>query len=64
MTKLNKKKKKEYDKNRISEIKNVGKKLWSTLNEIMGRKLNTSISFIQSEGAFITKPHDTADHLL
>lgn len=62
VTWLNTKKKKDYYKHRINEAKNDGKKLWSTLNEIMGRKSNTPISFIQSEGKYITKPDDIANH--
>lgn len=62
VTKLNKSKKKEYYKQRISEVKNDGKKLWTTMNEIMGRKSSTSSSFIQSDGVFITKPYEIANY--
>jgi hypothetical protein len=36
------------------------KKLWSTLNEILGKKANSAPSFIESDGSFITKPIDIA----
>lgn len=63
VTKLNRQKKKVHYIQRISDVKNDGKKLWSTLNEVMGRKSKTVISFIQSgDGAFITKPLDIANH--
>ena len=32
----------------------------STLNEMMGRKTNSTPSFIKSDGLFITKPFDVA----
>jgi len=35
VTKINKRKKKEYYKNRIDSVKHDGKKLWHILNEIM-----------------------------
>jgi hypothetical protein len=38
----------------------MGKKLWSTLNEVMGRMTNSTPSFIESDGLFITKPFDVA----
>ena len=60
VTKLNKKKKKLYYEAKIKYIKNDGKKLWSTLSEIMGRKTNSTPSFIESDGFFITKPFDIA----
>jgi hypothetical protein len=40
-------------------IKNDSKKkLWSTLNEMLGKKANSAPSFIESDGSFITKPTD------
>ena len=53
VTKLNKKKKLNYETN-INEIKNDSKKLWSTLNEILGKKANSS--------PFITKPTDISNY--
>ena len=55
--KLNQIKKKDYQKQKITYVKNDRKKLWTTMNDIMGRKSKTSISFIHSDGAFITKPY-------
>jgi hypothetical protein len=40
----------------------IGKKHWSTLNEIMGRKTNSTPSFIESDVLFITKPFDVANY--
>ena len=42
--------------------KNDSKKLWSTLNEILGKKANSAPSFIESDGSFITKPADIANY--
>ena len=58
VTKLNKKKKKSYYQTKINYIKHNVKKLWSTLNDIMGRKPNSPPSFIEVDGSFITKPFD------
>ena len=46
----------------ISDSKNDGKKLWKILNNIMGRNSNMHPSFIETEGKFITKPADIANH--
>lgn len=62
ITKLNKKKKKLYYEN-IINIKHDSKKMWNILNDIMGRKSKSTPSFLKSEGHFITKPLDIADHL-
>ena len=40
----------------------MDKKLWSTLNEIMGRKTNSTQPFIESDGLFIKKPFDVANY--
>ena len=63
VTKVNRKKKSRYYQNRINEIKNDGKKLWKTLNDIMGRSGDNSPSFLESDGTFIRKPHDIANYL-
>lgn len=62
VTKLNRKKKKTYHETKINNIKHDGKKLWSALNEIMGRKSNSTPSSIESNGSFITKPSDIANY--
>ena len=54
VTNLNKGKKKEFYQHKIV----MGKTLWRTLNAIMGRNLNMSPSFVESEGICITKTHD------
>jgi hypothetical protein len=53
VTKLNKKKKLYYE-TKINYIKNDNKNLWSTLNEVLGKKANSAPSFIQSDASFIT----------
>lgn len=62
VTKLNKAKKKEYYKQRISNAKHDGKQLWNTLNEIMGRNKNGCAPFVEANGEFLTKPVDIANH--
>lgn len=61
-TKLNRKKKKLYYESRLNDIKHDGKKLWSTLNDIMGRNSSPTPSFIEVEGSFITKPVEIANY--
>ena len=43
VTKLNKKKNKLHYETKINEIKNISKKLWSALNEILGKKSQTQL---------------------
>jgi hypothetical protein len=62
VTKRNKKEKKLYYEAKINDIKNGGNKLWSSLNEIMGRKTNSTPSLIKSDGILITKPFDVANY--
>lgn len=63
VTKLNKQKKRLYYQSRIEEIKYDGKKLWTTLNQIMGReKKGKTPAFIESGEGFITKPQEIADY--
>lgn len=62
VTKLNKTKKREHYRKRICDVKYDGKKLWNVLNEIMGRKKNVCASFVESDGNFLTKPHDIANY--
>jgi hypothetical protein len=38
------------------------KKHWSTLNEIMGRKTNSTPFFIKSDGLFVTKTFDISNY--
>ena len=62
VTKLNRQKKKVYYQNKIQERKNDGNRLWKTLNEIMGKAKNATLSFIEVNGFFLTKPKDIANH--
>jgi hypothetical protein len=62
LTKLNKKKKKLYYKTKIHSIKIDSKKLWSTLNDILGKKTNSAPAFIESDGSFIPKPTDITNY--
>jgi hypothetical protein len=41
---------------------NCIKKLWSNLNEVLGKKANSAPSLIESDGLFITTPTDTANY--
>jgi hypothetical protein len=59
VTILNKKKTLHYQP-KINDIKTNSWKLWSTLNDIWGKKANSAQSFIESDGSFIRKPTDIA----
>lgn len=63
VTKLNKKKKKVYYENKINEIKNDSRKVWSTLNSLMGKSHRSTPSFLETEGHFLTKPTEIANYL-
>ena len=62
-TKLNIKKKKTHHEKVFNNIKHDSKKLWNTLNNIMGRKSRSIPSFLESEGLIITRPSDVAEHI-
>ena len=51
-----------YYETNINNIKHDGKKLWGTLDDIMGRKSNSTPSFTESDGFFIIKPLDIANN--
>lgn len=53
VTKLNQKKKKQHYVIQLSRKINDGKKLWSTLNDIMGRHISLQPHFMESGGTFI-----------
>jgi hypothetical protein len=40
----------------------IEKNQWNTLNEIMGRKTNSTPYFIESEGSFIKKMFDIGNY--
>ena len=63
VTKLNQRKNKQYYALQLTRTKNDPKKLWSMLNDIMGRKTSPQPTFIESGGIFITKPKEIADYL-
>lgn len=63
VTKLNIKKKKLYYENRIHKIKNDSRKVWSTLNSLMGKNHRSTPSFLETEGHFLTKPTEIANYL-
>ena len=63
MTKINGQKKKNYYQLKFEESKGDSKKLWRTLNEVIGRdKMSKSPSFIESNGEFITKPIERGNY--
>lgn len=62
VTKLNRSMKKEYYMQRINAVKQDGKELWKTFNEIMGRRTTGGASFVESEGMFLAKPSDIANY--
>ena len=63
MTKLKKNIKKLHYETKINYIKNYSKKLWSTLNDILGWGWGELFfSFIELDGSFITKSTDIANY--
>ena len=62
VTKMNRKKKKCYYQTRINEVRTDSKQLWKTFNNALGRGSNRASSFIEVDGAFITKPFDIAQY--
>ena len=63
VTKLNETKKRNYFKNRLENAKLDSKKIWNTLNELTGRKVNQTPSYLEAEGHFLTRPLDIANYL-
>lgn len=63
VTKLNKRKKKQYYDNIIHETKHDSKRLWSILNHLVKGKTKSTPSYLETEGGFLTKSKDIANHL-
>lgn len=63
VTKLNKIKKRKYYQNKIVCAKLDSRKIWNTLNEVMGRKGRSTPHFLEGDGQFFTKPCDIANYL-
>ena len=63
VTKLNKLKKRKYYQNKIVCAKLDSRKIWTTLNEVMGRKGGSTPRFLEGDGQFFTKPCDIANYL-
>ncbi len=63
VTKLNRMKKKLYYENRITGSKNDNKKVWKTLNELMGENSQQTPSFLEVDGSFFTRPSYIANYL-
>lgn len=63
VTSLNKRKNKLYYENMIKNINNDSKKMWSVLNDVMGRRRKVTPPYVEKEGLFLTKPADIANHI-
>lgn len=63
VTKLNKIKKRKYYQNKIVCAKLDSRKIWTTLNEVMGRKGGSTPHILEGDGQFFTKPCDIANYL-
>ena len=64
VTKLNRRRKKEYYDNIVQEMKHDSKRrLWSTLNVLVKGHTKSSPSYLETGGEFLTKPKDIANHL-
>ena len=62
LTKLNRRRKKEYYDNIVQEMKHDSKRLWSTLNVLVKGHTKSSPSYLETGGEFLTKPKDIANH--
>lgn len=63
VTKLNRRKKKEYYGNVVQEIKHDSKRLWRTLNLLVKGNTKSLTCYLETGGEFLTKPKDIAKHL-
>lgn len=62
VTQLNRDKKKMYYRNRINTSDNDPKKLWRTINDLLGRNSNFTPFFKKIERRFMTRPNDIANY--
>uniref|UniRef100_A0A3B3CXC8 Reverse transcriptase domain-containing protein n=1 Tax=Oryzias melastigma TaxID=30732 RepID=A0A3B3CXC8_ORYME len=62
VTKMNRQKKKQYYQTKFKQCSNNSKHLWSTINTLLGRCKGNEKSFIEVDGAFITKPSEIANY--
>ena len=58
----NKKKKRTYYENKINTVGNDKKKMWSVVNDMLGRKPASSPAYIETDGTFLTKPDQIANY--
>lgn len=63
VTKLNLKKKRAYLTSQLSKFSSDGKKIWKTLNSMLGNKTPSQPTFMENDGTFITDPIKIANHL-
>ena len=61
VTKVNRYKKKAYYQQRISDCGHDSKKLWNTLNEIMGKRKGQT-SFVETDGVYLTRPQQISNY--
>lgn len=62
VTSINRKKRKTHFHQRIYENKSDGKKLWATINNVLGKKPNKTPAFVETENTFLTKPCEIANY--
>ena len=62
VTKINRSTKKVHYKNKINDSRNDGKQLWNIFTQIMGRSTTCQNSFIEVDGAYLTKPKEIATY--
>lgn len=63
VTKLNRDKKKIYYEKQINKVKTNNRKLWDTVNHLLGRNKNASPAFLDVGSNFLTEANDIAEYL-
>ena len=59
---INKKKKRLYYENKINAVGNDKKKMWSVVNDMLGRQQSSGQSYIEVDGSFLTKSDQIANY--
>lgn len=60
---MNRKKKKLYYENKMEACGTNNRRIWSTLNELMGKNKKTIACYLEKDNPFLVKPIQIANHL-
>ena len=59
---INKKKKRQHYENKIRAVGNDKRKMWSVVNDMLGRQQSSGQAYIEVDGSFLTKPDQIANY--